>query len=343
MSFSRCLSNVKRWVLRWSLPVVMMVLSVPDAWGATCFAVSGEVTYKASTLLNEWQGVNRSLYGELQSVGPEEFRGWACVDMSAWDSGNTTRDKHARIMFEVEKYPEACYTLQGVQRRGTSVIVQGVMQIHGVGRPLSMEGQLIEGSDSSFRLKARFQTQISDWGMTPPRLMAVMSVKDQVHVEVDARLRPSACGQVTRHPSGTPVAAGDKAAVYEAYCSFCHMPRGQGQGYYPPVTHVATFLRHPEGRSYLARVVMYGLFGPIEVGGKRYEGFLMPSFGELMDDAMLARLLNEILFVLHRPAPTGVPPYTPEEVRRYRTPPATPADMWKVRQRIVQGLREGAP
>ncbi|GBC85796.1 Cytochrome c-552 [bacterium HR11] len=328
-----------KWVrLAW----ITWVLNGAVAWGEACFTVSGEVTYWASTLLNQWKGVNRSLYGELRPVAPETFQGWACVSMSDWDSGNATRDKHGRIMFEVEKYPEACYAIREARLKGTVGVVSGTMDIHGVRRPLSIEGR-VESRGSDFRLKARFPTRISDWGMTPPRLMAVMNVRDEVQVEIDATLRPSPCGQVRHRPPSPGSMEAQKAAVFEAYCSFCHMPQGQGQGYYPPVTHVATFLRHPEGRAYLARVVMYGLFGPIEVSSKKYEGFFMPAFGELMDDSMLARVLNELLFALSRASPPGASPYTAEEVRRYRTPPATPADMWHFRQRIVRELSQTSP
>lgn len=319
------------------LVVPLIISPIASTQSPTCFTVSGEITYWGFTLLNQWKGINRSLYGELRLGVLEDFQGYACVNMSQWDSGNTTRDKHARIMFEVDKYPEACYTLHAMHRKGYSVTIEGSMEIHGVRRPIRIEGQ-IERQDASFRLKAQFRTRISDWGMDPPRLMAIMSVKDDVLVEIDATLRPSYCGQVRRGQQGTGIVKAQKAAIYEAYCSFCHMPDAHGQGYYPPLTHVGIFLRHPEGRAYLARVVMYGLFGPIEVGGKKYEGFLMPAFGDLIDDEMLAKLLNEILFVLHRPPLSDVQPYTSEEIRRYRTPPASPAIMWDYRQRILREL-----
>lgn len=329
-------------VMIWWPLLIAIPSAAADAGPATCFAVSGEVAYWGSTLLNQWRGVNRSLYGELQSFAPEAFQGWACVDMRQWDSGNTTRDKHAQIMFEVERYPEACYLLQETRLRSTSVWIRGLMEIHGVQRPLIIEGRL-ERQGSDFRLKAQFLTRISDWGMKPPRLMAVMNVRDETRVEIDATLRPTPCGRVRRGSGSGGSPPVSKAIVYEAYCSFCHMPQGQGQGYYPPITHVATFLRHPEGRSYLARVVLYGLFGPIEVGEKKYDGFLMPPFGEDIDDEMLARLLNEILFILSPSPPSGVLPYTPEEVRRYRNPPALPSDMWHIRQKIVRDLRQSSP
>lgn len=343
------MSGQGRWSLGRRLGGVLGVLVLglgktpPGAGGADCLAVSGEVVYWGSTSLNEWKGTNRSLYGELRSMPSGTFEGWACVDMGQWDSENTIRDKHARLMFEVDRYPEACYWLREARRQGDSVVLQGDMEIHGVRRPLSIEGQ-IQGRDSDFRLQAHFQTRISDWGMKPPRLMAVMKVQDSVRVEIDAELRPSSCGRVVRHrPSGQGSPSAPGAPVYEAYCSFCHMPQGQGQGPYPPVTHVPALLRHPEGRAYLTRVVLYGLFGPIEVGGKRYEGFLMPAFGDLMDDETVARILNEVVFALGRASTTDVRPFTPEEVRRYRTPETTPADMGRLRQKIVQALQALSP
>ena len=50
----------------------------------------------------------------------------------------------------------------------------------------------------------------------------------------------------------------------------------------------------PEGRDYLARLVLYGLQGQITANGKTFNG-AMPAWGETLDDAQLAGALDYVL------------------------------------------------
>ncbi len=76
----------------------------------------------------------------------------------------------------------------------------------------------------------------------------------------------------------------------------------------------------PEGRRYLASVVMYGLNGKIMVEGKPHTG-VMPGFSRL-SDGDLAAVLN---FVARQGASRKPPPFTAAEVAGYRRKPSPPA------------------
>lgn len=69
--------------------------------------------------------------------------------------------------------------------------------------------------------------------------------------------------------------------VYRTYCLSCHQADGGGiQGMYPPLQQT----EWTEGdRGRLIRLILYGMAGPIEVNGQRYNN-VMPAHGHLSDD-----------------------------------------------------------
>ncbi|MFO7544106.1 MAG: c-type cytochrome [Trueperaceae bacterium] len=73
-------------------------------------------------------------------------------------------------------------------------------------------------------------------------------------------------------------------AVFTSICSACHQSTGQGiPGAFPPLAgHVGELYAAEDGPLYLASVVLFGLQGPIEVGGVAYDG-MMPSHFQLSD------------------------------------------------------------
>ena len=141
--------------------------------------------------------------------------------------------------------------------------------------------------------------------------------------------------------AGRPAAAaGQKPELYLGYCQACHMPNARGiRGLYPPLDRVVYFTPIPQGRAYLARVVLFGMLGPITVEGQTFRGY-MPAFEGVLDDETLADLLNElVLYLTTDPGQAQrFTPYTPEEIARYRSQPSTANQIHRERQGVVDEL-----
>lgn len=93
---------------------------------------------------------------------------------------------------------------------------------------------------------------------------------------------------------GTAAGAQDLGAraLFIIRCAQCHLPDGAGiSGVAPPLRNqVRRFALKSGGSRYLARVITFGLSGPIEANGERYNG-AMPSFSTLPVDQR-AQILN---------------------------------------------------
>nr|WP_310522507.1 cytochrome c [Polymorphobacter sp.] len=92
-----------------------------------------------------------------------------------------------------------------------------------------------------------------------------------------------------------PVAAQavDGAALYKR-CAACHLPGGAGvPGAFPPLqSDFLSLAKIPDGRRYLALVILRGVSGPLVIDGKTYRGF-MPAQSAL-NDAEIAAVLNHV-------------------------------------------------
>ena len=78
--------------------------------------------------------------------------------------------------------------------------------------------------------------------------------------------------------------------LYRSYCMSCHKQDGSGQeGLYPPLNNSDYLFKHEDK---VACIIKYGLKGPIEVNGKKYN--LVMSGSEFMSYHEITDLMNYI-------------------------------------------------
>lgn len=92
-------------------------------------------------------------------------------------------------------------------------------------------------------------------------------------------------------PSARDEIAGSGAALFDRECSSCHGAEGRGMmGVFPPLAGSEWVT---EENDVLIRILLHGLEGPIEVGGRSYEG-VMPAFGARLSDEEIAAILTHL-------------------------------------------------
>jgi len=85
--------------------------------------------------------------------------------------------------------------------------------------------------------------------------------------------------------------AGQKIYFREGHCVTCHQPNGKGlDPAFPSIEKSPWVAGDPER---LIKVAMYGLMGPLEVNGKKYDGQVpMTPFAGMLNDAEMASVLT---------------------------------------------------
>lgn len=126
------------------------------------------------------------------------------------------------------------------------------------------------------------------------------------------------------------------AQAYNANCTACHQENGRGvPGAFPPLaTHVPELLAQAGGRSYLMRVLLFGMEGAITAGGANYSGAMPPW--QTLDDNALAAVLNHIAtsWGNAQRLPAGFKPYAAGEVAAARAERMTATAVYALRQKL---------
>lgn len=122
------------------------------------------------------------------------------VDLASLDSGIGLRDRHMRENYlETERFPYARYSAEIEGARvdsggGWIVNASGTFQVHGVGRPLSVEC-LVSPAGGGYRMRCEFQVRLPEHDIEIPSLM-FLKISEVVELAVDFHVSPAA-GETT--------------------------------------------------------------------------------------------------------------------------------------------------
>ena len=99
------------------------------------------------------------------------------VDLNSLDTGIGLRNRHMRENYlETDKFPYTHYkgkitSSKKLDDSTYTVVAEGIIFIHGVEKPLSVEGTLVQINANFFRIKSNFQVKLSDFGIKIPSIM----------------------------------------------------------------------------------------------------------------------------------------------------------------------------
>src|SRR5277367_3169000 len=84
------------------------------------------------------------------------------------------------------------------------------------------------------------------------------------------------------------------AGIYATNCAACHQAGGTGMaGAFPPLAgHVPELLKRADGRSYVGKLLLFGLEGEISVNGNSFAGAMPPW--EALSDSDIAAVINYV-------------------------------------------------
>jgi mono/diheme cytochrome c family protein len=137
------------------------------------------------------------------------------------------------------------------------------------------------------------------------------------------------------------VSADAGSRVYTTNCAACHQAGGTGMaGAFPPLAgHFPDLLKREDGRSYVGKVLLFGLEGEISVNGNNYAG-AMPPWNVLSDDD-IAAVLNYVgnAWDNGKSLPADFKPFSSDEIKALRSPELSSAQVYALRS----GAAGGAP
>jgi mono/diheme cytochrome c family protein len=101
-------------------------------------------------------------------------------------------------------------------------------------------------------------------------------------------------------------------------------------------------LKRADGRSYVGKVLLFGLEGEISVNGNVFAG-AMPAW-EALGDNDIAAVLNYVSNAWDngQSLPSGFKPFTADEIKALRTPPLTAAAVYALRSGAAPAASQAA-
>lgn len=167
--------------------------------------------------------------------------------------------------------------------------------------------------------------------------------KDSENVPLDSwNAKPPAIPKPDQIPTDEAGLEKLGAKIYQN-CQACHLTDGNGQGVnFPPLNDSEWVGGKETSTARLARIVLYGLNGPIEVAGKTYNG-QMPAWGSQLKDYQIASVLTYIRRNWNNKA-KNLPAIWPKDIAAARKKMGTSGLMTVelLRQLSVDTIDEGA-
>ena len=171
-----------------------LVFTIDRAKSVATFRVNEQLVGK--DLPNDAVGTSKAVSGTIALDATGKVNAGASkisVDMNAFSTDSSMRDNYIkRSTLEVAKFPTAEFLPTGADGLPSPIPVTGEasfkltgsMSIHGVTKPVTWnvtakrDGKALSG-------KATTTVTFGDFGMTPPKVGAVVSVKDEIRLEID--------------------------------------------------------------------------------------------------------------------------------------------------------------
>lgn len=121
-------------------------------------------------------------------ASPSTLKGSIEVSMGDLFSDNKKRDEHMQEALESSLFPKAVFDMKEVVAKGgDNYTLKGMMNLHGVTKPMSFEGS-VSAEGNKVRIKATSSLKMTDFGMKPIKMM-FLTVRDQVDLNVDLELK----------------------------------------------------------------------------------------------------------------------------------------------------------
>jgi len=185
------------------VPLSAAVSARSEATRVDLIAGGSEARYRAQEVLagrgaNEAVGRTSDVAGMIQveadgTIAPDQSR--ISVDLRTIRSDSAMRDNYIkRSTLRVDQFPMADFVVTGapglpvpLPTSGSATFeLVGDLTVHGVSRPTTWE-VTATFADREVTGNATTTVLMTDFGMTPPRVGAVVSIEDSVKLEMDVK------------------------------------------------------------------------------------------------------------------------------------------------------------
>ncbi len=139
-----------------------------------------QVKFISDAPIDDFEGVTNKIDGYLAWENEDltdQSEMYFEVDLNSIDTGIGLRNRHMRENYlHTDKYPYTHYngkitSSENLDDSTYAVTTTGVIFIHGIEKPLSVQGTVRKTGINAYRIKTNFQVKLSDFNIEIPSIM----------------------------------------------------------------------------------------------------------------------------------------------------------------------------
>lgn len=144
--------------------------------------------------LHDWEMPSTEATGNMQAVVTdgkltEIHKVEVKMPAESIKSGKKAMDKKAYEALKTKKHKNVIFTLNNAEKSGDNWILNGVFEIAGATKNVSITAQETSAS-GSYGLKGEVELKMTDFDMTPPKaLMGTVKAGDEVKISFDVKFK----------------------------------------------------------------------------------------------------------------------------------------------------------
>jgi polyisoprenoid-binding protein YceI len=176
--------------------IIILLLTITSSLFSNEFQVDKSkknlVKFISNATIEDFEGITNNIDGYLIFNGNDfqsESDLYFEVDLRTLDTGIGLRNRHMKENYlETDKYPMTSYKgkiiyVEKVSDNESKVTLDGSMFIHGVTKPLKVNGNIFP-VDGGYRIKAFFEVLLTDYNIEIPKLM-FMKISNTMRLVLD--------------------------------------------------------------------------------------------------------------------------------------------------------------
>lgn len=132
------------------------------------------MTYRLVHPLHKIEATSKDVFYRLQvdPVRKEIASVSGRVDVTTYDSGNSSRDSHAMEVIDAISYPEATFTSTAITQSGDSLKVAGKLTFHGVTKDIVIAAAS-QWSKNKLQVGGAFDVSLTAFNIERPSLLLI--------------------------------------------------------------------------------------------------------------------------------------------------------------------------
>jgi polyisoprenoid-binding protein YceI len=158
------------------LVLILMQMSILQSQTKQFEAVKQEssITYQLTHPLHEIESISKEAYCKIDvDLNKKEIsKVFVQVDVTSFNSGNSSRDSHAMEVIDALSFPDSKFISSSIMQKGDSLKVSGKLTFHGITKDVVISAAT-KWSNNKLIVNGNFEISLTAFNVERPSLLLI--------------------------------------------------------------------------------------------------------------------------------------------------------------------------